>query len=35
MADMELNDVTVCMTHLGFICGSIDGKLGWLIHIDI
>lgn len=35
MADMELNNVTACMAYLGYICGRVDGKLGWLIHIDI
>lgn len=31
MADININDVAASMTHLGYICGAIDGKLGWLV----
>lgn len=34
MADMELNDVARCMSYLGYICGSWDGKIGWLVQIE-
>lgn len=34
MADMELNDVAACMTYLGYVCGSYEGKIGWLIQIE-
>lgn len=33
MVDLELNDVASCMTALGYICGSYDGKLGWFVNI--
>ena len=34
MADLELNDVARCMIHLGYVCGSIDGNIGWLVQIS-
>lgn len=35
MVDVGLNEVSACMAYLGYHCGSIDGKLGWLVHICI
>lgn len=34
MVDLELNDVAKCMTALGYVCGSADGKLGWFVEIN-
>ncbi len=34
MADLDLNDVARCMSYLGYVCGSADGKLGWFVEIN-
>lgn len=33
MADLDINDVAASMTYLGYSCGLMEGKLGWLVKI--